>query len=176
MSAAQGDAGPSGAPRRAAGHGAGRTALAVVCGVILTMMMALTVLDVIGRYGFNSPLIGATELTEVLLISVVFIGLPAVSIDRAHVTVDLLVTRIPDRIQPVRRIAVGVVCVGVQLLVAWRLWLQGNQIDGYGGVTNSLRLPVAPVAWFCALCTLAAAAVTLWQIGRDIAAPARPKR
>ncbi|WP_156127882.1 TRAP transporter small permease [Pseudooceanicola atlanticus] len=147
-----------------------RMALAVICGVILIVMMALTVIDVIGRYGFNAPLIGATELTELLLVSVVFIGLPAVSMDDGHVSVDLFVSKMPVWIQPFRRIFVALVSSGVLAMVAWRLWVQGDQISGYGGVTNSLRLPVAPVAWFAAFCTAAAMLVTLWQVWREIRA------
>ena len=113
----------------------------MICGVILIVMMALTVIDVIGRYGFNAPLIGATELTELLLVSVVFIGLPAVSMDDGHVSVDLFVSKMPVWIQPFRRIFVALVSSGVLAMVAWRLWVQGDQISGYGGVTNSLRLP-----------------------------------
>lgn len=141
-----------------------RLALAIVCGVILIAMMTLTVVDVIGRYGFNSPLIGATELTELLLVSVVFIGLPAVTLDDGHVSVDLLVSRMPDWIHPWRLIGIGLLSVAVLAVVAWRLWIQGTQIASYGGVTNSLRLPVAPVAWFCSICTVAAIALTFWQL------------
>lgn len=150
--------------------GGPRMALALVCGVILLVMMALTVVDVIGRYGFDSPLIGATELTELLLVSVVFIGLPAVTLDRGHVSVDLLVSRMPDWFQPWRLLGVGAVSVAVLAIVAWRLWVQGDQIAGYGGVTSSLRLPVAPVAWFCSICTMVAMILTLWQMGRQLRA------
>ena len=43
---------------------------------MLFAMMALTFVDVIGRYVVNSPLLGAYELTEVLLALVVFGAVP----------------------------------------------------------------------------------------------------
>ena len=44
-------------------------------GMLLLVMMATTIVDVIGRYIFNSPLSGAGELTELILVSVIFMGL-----------------------------------------------------------------------------------------------------
>ncbi|MBY6091890.1 TRAP transporter small permease [Maritimibacter alkaliphilus] len=145
-----------------------RRLLAVLCGVILLVMMGLTVVDVIGRYVFNSPLVGATELTELLLAAVVFIGLPAVSLDDEHVTVDLLTSRLPDWVQPWRKLVLALVTSAVLAVVGWRLWVYGSQIASYNGVTNSLRLPVAPVTWLCALCTFVAVAVTLYVALRDV--------
>ena len=79
-----------------------RAALAVLGGVLLMALMGMTVTDVIGRYLFNAPLRGATELTELLLAAVVFLGLPAVALADEHVTVDLVTDRMPaaDRTSP----------------------------------------------------------------------------
>ncbi|ALG89587.1 MULTISPECIES: TRAP transporter small permease [Actibacterium] len=157
------------APSLPSPAGPARAALGVICGVMLFAMMGLTVVDVIGRYLFSAPLTGATELTEILLACVIFIGLPAVSLDDEHVTVDLITGKLPAAIQPFRR-AILLLASGVVLaVIAWRLWAHAGQIAGYGGTTNSLRLPVAPVAYLCAICTGLAAGITF-------AAAMRPPR
>ncbi|WP_121063808.1 TRAP transporter small permease [Chachezhania antarctica] len=145
-----------------------RRALAVISGLILLIMMALTAVDVVGRYVLNSPLIGATELTELLLVSVVFIGLPAVCLDDEHVTVDLVTSALPDWIQPFRKALLAVITATVLAVIAWRLWVHADQIASYNAVTNSLRLPVAPVARLCAATTAASVLITLYVALRDL--------
>ena len=50
-----------------------------VSSLTLFGLMALTCVDVVGRYFFNAPLDGATELTQIMLGIVVFAILPLVS-------------------------------------------------------------------------------------------------
>ncbi|WP_406735970.1 TRAP transporter small permease [Thioclava sp. GXIMD4215] len=129
-----------------------RLALGVVCGAMLLAMMALTVVDVIGRYVFVAPLQGATELTEMLLCAVIFLGLPAVCFDRDHVTVDLVIDRLPACVQPWRELATSLLSAVVLGIVSWRIWVYAGQKASYGEATNSLRLPIAPLGYLCALC------------------------
>ncbi|SEQ82184.1 TRAP transporter small permease [Thalassovita taeanensis] len=129
-----------------------RTLLACLGGVLLLGMMGLTVVDVIGRYLFNAPLLGAMELTEVILAAVIFLGLTAVSLSDGHVTVDLLTDRMPIRWHPWRLALTGVFSGVVLSVVAWRIWIYASQIGGYGGSTTSLSIPIAPLGYFCAIC------------------------
>lgn len=161
--------GPEASTSPGAGHHRWpRRLLAVVCGLILLAMMTLTVADVLGRYLFNSPLLGATEVTEMLLVSVIFIGLPAVCMDDDHVTVDLVTSQMPAWIQPWRKALLALVSSGIFAIISWRLWIYGDQIAGYNGVTNSLRIPVAPFAWGCSICAAVAVLVTLYVALRDL--------
>ncbi|EIE52443.1 C4-dicarboxylate ABC transporter substrate-binding protein [Salipiger aestuarii] len=137
-----------------------RVALAVMGGVLLMALMGLTVVDVVGRYIFDAPLIGATELTELLLAAVIFLGLPAVALAEEHVSVDLLTDRMPPWVQPWRLALAGVFSGVVLGLVTWRIWIYAGQIGAYGGLTNSLRLPIAPLGYFCAVCTGLGAVIT----------------
>ncbi len=133
--------------------------LALVCGVLLLAMMGVTVVDVIGRYLFNSPLPGATELTGLILAAVIFLGLPAVCLDDEHVTVDLVVDHLPGWVQPARLVIVRALSAVVLAVIAWRLLDYGQAIAGYHETTNTLRIPVAPFAYLCALCSAIAALI-----------------
>ncbi|MBE3639933.1 TRAP transporter small permease [Mangrovicoccus sp. HB182678] len=137
-----------------------RTVLGALGGTLLMAMMALTVCDVIGRYLFNSPVAGAAELTEILLAAVIFLGLGAVSLEEAHVTVDLATDRMPAAVQPLRQALTGLAAGAVLAVVAWRIWIYAAQIGGYGGSTSTLGLPLAPLGYFCALACLAGALLT----------------
>lgn len=142
--------------------------VAAIGGVLLLGLMAMTVVDVIGRYVFNAPLRGATELTELLLAAIIFLGLIGVSLRGGHVTVDLLTNRMPGKWQPWRLAATGLFSAAVLVVVAWRIWVYADQIGGYGGSTTNLGIPIAPLGYFCAICAGVAAALSvampMWRL------------
>ena len=70
--------------------------------VALAFMMVLTVADVLMRYCFRSPLPGASELTELMLVIIVFFALADTHTVRGHVAVDLVVTRLAPRASSMR--------------------------------------------------------------------------
>ena len=59
---------------------AGRCSRQDAAAAILFAMMVLTTVDVVARYVFNRPLRGAFEITELLLVVLIFAGLPLVSL------------------------------------------------------------------------------------------------
>jgi TRAP-type C4-dicarboxylate transport system permease small subunit len=62
--------------------------LGVAASAILFSMMLLTFVDVVARYLFNFPLRGGFEVTELMLLVLIFAGLPLVSHADEHVTMD----------------------------------------------------------------------------------------
>ena len=140
----------------------GRTGvvMAAIGGLMLTIMMGLTVCDVIGRYIFNAPIKGAAELTEILLSATIFLGLGTVSLSEDHVTVDLLTEKMPSAVQPLRQALAGLASGVVLGVVSWRLWVYAAQIGGYGGSTTNLAIPIAPLGYFCAICAAVGAVIT----------------
>src|SRR5215210_5131761 len=72
-------------------------ALGFAASVILFAMMMITFVDVIGRYLFNHPLQGAFEVTELMLLVLIFAGLPLVSHADEHVTMDFIDRMLPAR-------------------------------------------------------------------------------
>jgi len=63
--------------------------LAVCAGVALLIMMILTFVDVIGRYGFNRSIFGTSEMIEVLMVVVIFAGVAFVTASDQHIKVDI---------------------------------------------------------------------------------------
>ncbi|NBR34661.1 MAG: TRAP transporter small permease subunit, partial [Rhodobacteraceae bacterium] len=60
-----------------------------VVAIIVIGMVALTFADVIGRRLFGAPIYGANDLTEHMMALIVFAGLPIVTANGLHLTVDL---------------------------------------------------------------------------------------
>lgn len=143
-----------------------------VAAALVLVMMAVTVIDVAGRYLVSAPLPGAFEVTEVVLAVVIFLGLPLVCLDDGHVSVPLLTDRLPPagrRVQAGVVALLGAVVLGV---VAWRLAAHGMQLARYGDVTVFLRLPTGPIAWLLAGLTAVAAVVLVGRGIRILGTPA----
>jgi TRAP-type C4-dicarboxylate transport system permease small subunit len=130
-------------------HAPGGRWAAVIDGITafgLFAMMMVTVVDVIGRYLFRAPLPAGFELTEYLMGVLVFLALPVVSLRGEHVSITLIdgllgprATRIRDRVLGV---LAGVVCAGV----AWAVFGLASRMAAYGDGTQTLGLPLAPLA------------------------------
>ncbi|MGI9509960.1 MAG: TRAP transporter small permease, partial [Geminicoccaceae bacterium] len=60
-----------------------------VAAVLLFAMLALTCVDVIGRYLLNAPINGKTELTRFMMAGLIASALPVISAGGGHISVDL---------------------------------------------------------------------------------------
>ena len=125
-------------------------ALGAASAILLFCLMTLTTADVIGRYIFNWPLRGAFELTELLLLTLIFAGLPLVSRADEHVTLDFIDMILSDNVSLLLRRLVELVCGLLFLGLAWRVWIKAAKIAGYGDTTEVLRVPVGPFVYFMA--------------------------
>jgi TRAP-type C4-dicarboxylate transport system permease small subunit len=117
--------------------------LGAVAAVVLFGLMALTCVDVVGRYFLSHPVYGAFEITEMALAALIFAGLPLVTLRNEHVTVDVLDPITPEwmfRIQHVVACAVGFLSTGY---LAWRLWLRALSMDAAGETTAQLKFKLA---------------------------------
>lgn len=124
--------------------------LGFAASAILFVMMALTFADVVSRYVFNAPLRGAFEVTELMLLVLIFAGLPLVSHADEHVTMDFIDKLLwPGAIAVLERV-VQAVCAGIMFLLTWQVWLKAGKIASYSDTTDVMRIPVAPFVYFMA--------------------------
>lgn len=147
-----------------------RIITAVILGLLLLALTGVTIVDVVGRYFFARPLSGGKELTELLVMGVVFAGLPAITLDDGHVTADLFTHRFGGRMKEIQLFFTRALS-GVALLVGgWRLWVHGAQIASYNGTTLYLKIPLGPVAYagaaICILSGLVVLAMALTRVPR----------
>ena len=93
--------------------------LGVAASAILLGMMLLTVVDVVARYGFNRPLRGAFEVTELLLLVLIFAGLPLVSFTDEHAVMDFVDRLLGPRGRRALIGAVQALSAAFMFLLAW---------------------------------------------------------
>ena len=67
-----------------------------VAAIFLLAMMALNVVDVGLRSGFNAPIFGTYEIIEFLLAAAAFLAIPEVFLRDQHITIELIDQVVPE--------------------------------------------------------------------------------
>lgn len=138
--------------------------LGVAASVILVCMMLLTFVDVVARYLFNFPLRGGFEVTELMLLVLIFAGLPLVSHADEHVTMDFVDRVLPQRGRRALARAVHATCAAVMFFLAWQMWIKAGRIAGYGDTTDVLKITVGPFVYFMTAMILLTGLVHLYKV------------
>jgi TRAP-type C4-dicarboxylate transport system permease small subunit len=146
-----------------------RRLLATLCGLLAALalfgIMALTLVDVSGRKLLSASVPGSLELTELLMVVVIFAALPLVSLHGDHVLFDSLDRVLSQRVQRVQQALVDLLCAVLLAGLAWLMWVKAGQMASYGDTTAQLKLPLHPfVMLMSVLCAVAAAvhAMLVW--------------
>jgi len=119
--------------------------LALMSALAGAIMMLTVSADVLRRTWTGRPIVGASELTVLLLVAVIFLGLGEAERTDTHVRMRLLTSRLPDRVAALLR----TVALGMSLLIllwlvyatgvrAYRSYLSGEFLFGLA------RFPVWP--------------------------------
>jgi len=137
--------------------------LGIAASALLMLLMLLTVVDVVGRYVFNRPLPGGFEMTELVLLVLIFAGLPLVSHADEHVTMDFIDRLLGERWRAILERAVHVACAGIFGLGAWLVWLKAGRIWEYRDATDVLRIVYGPFVYFMAVMIALTAIVHLYK-------------
>ena len=133
--------------------------LETLCGLLagsaLFAIMALTFFDVLGRKFASNSIPGSLELTELLMVIVIFAALPLVSERGEHVAFDSLDHYLPAWALRLQSAVVNVLCAVVLLGLGWLMWRTGGQFLESGETSAQLKILKAPFIYgmgvLCAL-------------------------
>jgi TRAP-type C4-dicarboxylate transport system permease small subunit len=117
-----------------------------IAGITLVLMMFLTVTDVILRY-LGKPITGTFELTSFGGAIVAGFAIAQTSLDGAHVKVDMLSEALSAQSRVLLLIFTKSVGIGVFVLLAWALFLKGNDLHKVKEVSQTLNVPYYPIAY-----------------------------
>ena len=127
----------------------------------LVVLALVTVTDVVGRYVFNRPLLGALELSELMMVFLAFGCFAYTELQNGHVDVDVFVNLFPPRVRAACESVAAILSTGLWGLTAWRTAMQAQKVRAVNEVTSNLLLPVHPFIWVAAVGS-AAFALTLF--------------
>ena len=143
--------------------------LAALAGVVLAAMALLTVVSITGRsliWAGLGPIPGDFELVEMGCAIAVFAVLPYCHLHRGHVTVDILVERLPtpvfNTLTLVGDLTIALIAGGV----CWRMWYGLQEKLTYGETTMILGAPVwigYVLSYIGAVWFVVVAAYVLWR-------------
>ena len=117
----------------------------------LLALMLITCVDVFGRYLFNNPLTGSTELTEIAVGIVIFSVFPIVSWRNDHVVVDILDHFFSRRVHMIRTIVINLLISVALVFLGQRIYVLGQRSLSYGEVTEYLAIPLGWMMFFIAI-------------------------
>lgn len=117
----------------------------------ILMMIAITV-DVIARNFVGEPIPGLLEISETALVATVFLGISYAGVTNAHVSVDLLTSKLSQR---TARFIAGIMWLLGAGMVMWFIIATAEramQSTQMGEVTQGLLVwPVWPTRWLIVL-------------------------
>jgi TRAP-type C4-dicarboxylate transport system permease small subunit len=139
--------------------------LNIIAGIAVTVMMLLTVADVLLRAG-GYPIIGAYEIVTLLLALVIGFGIPQVSLDRGHVYMEFLLEKFTKRGKDMMNVFTRILCLTLFAFIGYNLFNVGAGFRASGEVTATIQLPFYPVAYGVGVCCLLECCVFIFDIVR----------
>jgi TRAP-type transport system small permease protein len=120
------------------------TACGLLSGAALFAIMALTFFDVGGRKLLSQSIPGSLELTELLMVVVIFGALPLVSQRGEHVVFDSLDSYLPEVVRRIQGVLVHALIGAALLGLGYLMFKTGQQFAINGDNTAQLKIDKAP--------------------------------
>lgn len=136
-----------------------------IAGGAVTVMMLLTVADVLLRAG-GRPIIGTFEIVALLLALVIGFGIPQVSLDKGHVSMEVLVEKLSRKGKNIMHTFTRLLCLGLFAFIGINLFNVGARFHASGEVSATIKIPFYPVAYGVAICCLLECCVFIFDIVR----------
>ena len=135
--------------------------LLTFCVLALSILVIITVVDVFGRYVLGLPLPGTSEITEILLAILIYIGLPYICRDEGHVTVSIISNSLKYSLARIHSVIINAICFIILLIISKQLYDHGINLYSYNDMTTFLEIPKAPIAFLMSFLTFLASIMTL---------------
>ncbi|BCG24699.1 hypothetical protein TUM18999_28900 [Pseudomonas tohonis] len=135
---------------------------ALAGGGIILALVGMSVVSIVGRKLFSTPIRGDMELVEVGAAVAIAAFLPLCELRGTHIRVDALTNWLPAVVRRVLDAFAHLLCCAVAWLLAWRTSLQMLDNREFGDVTTLLSIPlwiplalIVPSLVLLGLCALA---------------------
>jgi TRAP-type transport system small permease protein len=142
--------------------------LELLCGLLsgtaLFGIMTLTFFDVLGRKFADNSIPGSLELTELMMVMVIFGALPLVSERGEHVEFDSLDPYLPAWLRRTQAVLVHLLCAVVLLGLGWLMWRTGGQFMETHETTAQLKILKAPFIYGMGLLCAATGVIHLFLV------------
>jgi len=108
------------------------------------LMMLLMVTDITLRFLFSSPILGAFEIVEVMMVVVVFFSFAQTQVKKGHVAVDVLTNLLPETIRRIFGVITLSLAVAMTAVATYANYLQTVTVMKEKMTTAVLYIKVYP--------------------------------
>lgn len=119
--------------------------------VVLFLMMSLTMADVLVRKLINHSILGTVELTELMLVVVVFCSLAKCQVDEGHIKIDFIMRKFSGRTQKLIDVFTQFACFLLFLLMTCGTYRYAVEMMEWEEVTLDLGIKVYPFVFLLCL-------------------------
>ncbi len=134
-----------------------------IAGGALIALMSITVADVILRY-FRMPIVGTYEVVSMLGGLVIGCALPQTSVEKAHVIMDFLIGKLPQRKRVLFLIMTRIAVMVLFFLFGWNLLDMARMFYESGESSLTLTLPLYPAVFIIGICCFSECLVMLFEV------------
>ena len=125
--------------------------MTTVANMLLCVMVVVTCIDVVGRYFFLAPLLGAHEIITLSMGVMIYLGIPLVTASREHLMIDLVANLLSSRGKRIQQIAVNSIAALTFILFSYLLLFYGFGLAEDLMITEDLEIEQAPIAYVMAV-------------------------
>jgi|GEM_PF-1752246 len=116
--------------------------MGMMSALVLFAMMAVTCLDVVGRY-FGHPVPGTYDMVGIGGGAVLALGLAMSHVAGMRISMNSLYKR-PEFLRRMVNVLVSVLSVGTLALISWRCFKLGNDLLKREVVSDTIQIPLYP--------------------------------
>ena len=138
--------------------------MTTVANILLCVMVVVTCIDVVGRYFFSAPLLGAHEIITLSMGIMIYLGMPLVTASREHLMIDLVANLLSSKGKRIQQIAVNSIAAVTFILFSYLLLFYGFGLAEDLMITEDLEIEQAPIAYVMAVMCFLTIFVFLYHV------------
>ncbi len=132
--------------------------------VIIFLLMLLTVADVVLRKIFNKGILGTLEISEFMMVAIVFFSLAEGELKDRNVNVDLMVNRLSPRSRAIIDVIVKIIGFSLYCFITFAVFGYAALVKSSGEVSLDLWLPKYPLIYIVAVALIIFSVVLLFRM------------
>lgn len=124
-----------------------RPATRIVNGVgsaALGIMMLMNVINVAFRYFFDRPIKGILEITELLMVIIVFFALGYTAMLKGHIVISILTHQLSELAQAIGDSIAYFISLVFCCLIIWQSFVQSQISRQHNDIIGAIDIPVFP--------------------------------
>lgn len=125
--------------------------LNLVSSLFVGAIMFFVTAEVLGRYLFNSPILGHYEITELTMPFIVFLGMGYTQANRGHIRMEFLVLRIKGRWHHITEFVTILLGLAIYAIITYYSLGHALMMMEIGDITTTCQFPTWPSRMMIAL-------------------------